>query len=72
LGASFTPRTRDGEPLAQEELPGRVALDQRRAAHQRLWITSRDGEEREVSVTGLPLFAHADEFVGVMVIFWRE
>lgn len=72
LGASFTPRTREGEPLSQEGLPGRIALDQRRAAHQRLWITSRDGVEREVSVTGIPLFAHADEFVGIMVIFWRE
>jgi PAS domain-containing protein len=72
LGASFSPRTREGEPLAQGDLPGRTALDQRRAAHQRIWITSRDGVEREVSVTGIPLFAHADEFVGAMVIFWRE
>jgi PAS domain-containing protein len=72
LGASFSPRTREGEPLAQEDLPGRIVLDQRRAAHQRLWITSRDGVEREVSVTGIPLFAHVDEFVGIMVIFWRE
>jgi PAS domain-containing protein len=72
LGASFTPRTREGEPLSQEDLPARIALDRRRAAHQRLWITSRDGVEREVSVTGIPLFAHADEFVGIMVIFWRE
>ena len=72
LGASFSPRTPEGEPRAQEELPGRIALDERRAAHERVLITSRDGVEREVGVTGIPLFAHADEFVGVMVIFWRE
>jgi PAS domain-containing protein len=72
LGASFSPRTSEGEPLAQEELPGRIALDKRRAAHETLWATSRDGVDREISVTAFPLFAHADEFVGVVVIFWRE
>jgi hypothetical protein len=72
LGSSFSPRTREGEPLAQEVLPGRIALDQRRAAHERVWVTSRDGVDREASVTAFPLFAHADEFVGIMVIFWRE
>jgi PAS domain-containing protein len=72
LGASFSPRTPEGEPRAQEDLPGRLALDQRRAAHERLRITSRDGVDRHVSVTAIPLFAHADEHVGVMVIFWRE
>ena len=72
LGESFSPRTAKGEPRAQEDLPGRIALDERRAAHERILVTSRDGVAREVSVTGIPLFAHADEFVGVMVIFWRE
>jgi PAS domain-containing protein len=72
LAASFAPRTREGEALDVSGLPGRVALDERRADHVRLWITSRDGVEREVSVTAFPLFAHADEFVGVVVIFWRE
>jgi PAS domain-containing protein len=72
LGASFAPRTSEGEPLAQEDLPGRIALDQRRAAHEQLGATSRDGIDRKISVTALPLFAHADEFVGIVVIFWRE
>jgi len=72
LAASFSPRTREGEPLAIEDLPGRIALDEHRAAHVRVWITSRDGVDREVSVTAFPLFAHADEFVGIVAIFWRE
>ena len=72
LAGSFSPRTREGEPLDVAELPGRVALDQHQADHVRLWITSRDGVEREISVTAFPLFAHADEFVGVVIIFWRE
>jgi PAS domain-containing protein len=71
LAASFSPRTVDSEPLPPERLPGRIALDERRPSHQKVLITSRDGLDREVAVTAFPLFAHADEFVGIMAIFWR-
>lgn len=70
--ASFSPRTLDSEPLPPERRPARIALDERRASHQRFLITSRDGADREVAVTAFPLFAHADEFVGIVAIFWRE
>ena len=69
--ASFAPRTSDSEPIPPEHRPARIALDQRRAAHEQFRITSRDGVERDVAVTAFPLFAHADEFVGVVAIFWR-
>jgi PAS domain-containing protein len=72
LAVSFSPRTAEGEPLPVEGLPSRIALDERREAHVRIWVTSRDGVNREVSVTAFPLFAHADKFVGIVVIFWRE
>jgi PAS domain-containing protein len=70
--AGFSPRTREQEPLPPERRPARIALDERRASHEAFWITSRDGVDREVAVTAFPLFAHADEFVGIMAIFWRE
>jgi hypothetical protein len=35
-------------------------------------VTGADGVERKLSVTAFPLFAHADEFVGVVTIFWRD
>jgi PAS domain S-box-containing protein len=70
--AGFKPRTHDSQPLPPERRPARIALDERRAAHERFMITSADGVDREISVTGFPLFAHADEFVGIMTIFWRE
>ena len=70
--ASFAPRTPDAEPIPAGERPARIALDERRPAHQRFVITSRDEVQREVAVTAFPLFAHADEFVGIMAIFWRE
>lgn len=70
--ASFEPRTGSAEPVAAEERPIRIALNEHRAAHQRFVITLPDGAEREVAVTGFPLFAHADEFVGIVAIFWLE
>jgi PAS domain-containing protein len=70
--ASFAPRTQESEPLPPEGRPARIALDQRRAAHQRYRVTSRDGVDRDVAVSAFPLFAHADEFVGIVSMFWRE
>jgi PAS domain-containing protein len=69
---SFEPRTRENEPLAPDERPARIALEDRRAVHKQFVVTSHDGVEREVGVTAFPLFAHADEFVGIVAIFWRE
>ena len=71
--ASFDPRTIDGaEPLPEHRRPASIALAERRPAHERFRIRSRDGVEREVSATALPLFAHADEFVGIIAFAWRE
>jgi PAS domain S-box-containing protein len=68
----FSPRTLDSEPVPLERRAAGIALYERRAAHEQLRITSADGVEREIAVTAFPLFAHADEFVGVVAIFWRE
>ena len=68
----YQPRTLDEEPVPLERRPAGIALFERRAAHERLKITSADGEEREVGVTAIPLFAHKDEFVGVVNFWWRE
>ena len=68
----FDPRTPDGEPMPLARRPTGIAWHERRAAHERVRITSVDGAEREVASTAFPLFAHADEFVGIMAIFWRE
>ena len=69
---SFEPRTEDAVPLAPEERPVRRALNERRPAHMQFVATAADGAEREISVTAFPLFAHADEFVGIVGIFWGE
>jgi PAS domain-containing protein len=68
---AFEPRTVDAEPLRPEQQPARIAFDEQRASHLRYLVTSTDGVEREIEVTAFPLFAHSDEFVGVVAIFWR-
>ena len=69
--AAFEPRTVGSEPLPRESRPPWIALNERRAAHLRYRVTSTDGVEREIDVTALPLFAHTDEFVGIVVVIWR-
>ena len=74
FASKYAPRSpdEDGEPVPFEKRPAGIALYERRAAHERLKITSADGVEREIGVTAIPLFAHQDEFVGVVNFWWRE
>lgn len=66
----LAPRTKASEPLPLDRRPAAIALYQRRAAHESFLFTGLDGGVREIAVTAFPLFAHADEFVGVVAIFW--
>jgi PAS domain-containing protein len=68
----FAPRDQSGELLPREHRPTWIALNDRRPAHLRYTVTSGDGVEREIEVSAFPLFAHADEFVGAIVLFWRR
>lgn len=69
----FSPRSVEtDEPLALEERPTGIALRELRPAHGRFRVTSLDGVSRALSVTAFPLYAHADELVGTVTIFWRE
>jgi len=70
--AAFEPKTLASEPIPPERRPARIALDERRASHLRYLVTSADGVEREIEVTAFPLFAHMDDFVGIVVVFWRN
>jgi hypothetical protein len=63
---AFEPR------LPPERRPTHIAFEERRAAHDIYVVTSADGIEREIEVTAFPLFAHSDEFVGIVAIFWRR
>jgi PAS domain-containing protein len=68
----FQPRTVEGAPMALAEMAAGIPLLEHKPAHGVLRITGLDGRERVVAVTGFPLFAHADEFVGMVAIFWEQ
>ena len=68
----FAPRTSTGELLPLERRPTWIALNDRRPAHLEYTVTSADGIQREIEVSAFPLFAHAEEFVGAIVLFWRK
>ena len=70
--ARAAPRTPEGELLPSGRRPTAIALNERRAAHERVKVTGLDGVEREIAVTAFPLFASVDEFVGMVAIFWSS
>lgn len=67
----FAPETPDGDPIPFEQRPSGIAFTERRPAHGTLWVTGRDGRRREISATAFPLFARAQELIGVISIFWE-
>lgn len=69
-GDLFSVQSLEGEPVPLEEMPAGIALLERRPAHGELCITGGDGVRRRIAVTALPLFAHTDELVGVLSVFW--
>jgi PAS domain-containing protein len=68
----FAPRGEEGQELSPDDLPLSFAISEHTPAHRSLTITGGDGEVRRLAVTAIPLFAHADEFVGVVSLFWED
>jgi PAS domain-containing protein len=71
-GATFKPTDEAGNPLSLEDLPLGHALTHRRPAHRVIRIQAGDGEQKDLAVTAFPLFAHKDEFVGAVAVFWER
>ena len=68
----FQLETVDGLPLSLSEMAAGVALREQRPEHRPLRMTGLDGKQHKVAVTAFPLFAHADEFIGMVAIFWEQ
>ena len=62
----------DGTPMPLERMTAGIALLEQRPAHDKLWMTGLDGERKLLSVTAVPLFASATEFVGMIALFWQS
>jgi PAS domain-containing protein len=69
--AVFRPTDAQGNAVPLERLPIGVALARREPAHGAISINAADGVERRIEVTAFPLFAHTDDFVGAIAIFWE-
>jgi PAS domain-containing protein len=69
--ADFMPVDEEGRPMSPEELPLVMALQHHQPTHRALRIRGRDEQIREIAVTAIPLFAHREEFVGAVAIFWE-
>ena len=69
---TFTPEDENGQPVPLASLPLGVALTERTPSHKAIRITGADGVSRAIEVTAFPLFAHADECVGAVAIFWEH
>jgi PAS domain S-box-containing protein len=67
----FQPEDLQGAPMRLEAMPPGIALRERTPAHGTFRITGLDGKKRVVSVTAFPLFARAEEFSGIVSIFWE-
>ncbi len=61
----------DGTPIPPDDRPLRAALNTGSPSHRSVRIRDAAGRDRRIEVTALPLFAHADECVGAMSIFWE-
>jgi PAS domain-containing protein len=71
-GSQFLLEELDGTRMPLERMPAGIALLERRPAHSQLWMTGLDGRRRLLSVTAVPLFASATEFVGMIALFWQS
>jgi PAS domain-containing protein len=67
----FSPIDVTGRPVPYERLPVAVALREGRPDHADIGITSLDGTRHTIGVTAFPLFAHPDECLGAIAIFWE-
>ncbi|MGZ8630322.1 MAG: PAS domain-containing protein [Actinomycetota bacterium] len=68
----FAPADDDGNPIRMAELPLGIAIRERHPDHGFLRIRSIDGTDRRIEVTAFPLFAHEDECLGAIAIFWER
>ena len=69
---TFSPEDENGKPVPLASLPLGDALTERVPAHRAIRIVGADGVSRGIEVTAFPLFAHADECVGAVAIFWER
>jgi PAS domain-containing protein len=71
-GTMFRPEDLDGHRITVNDLPLVDTMRDRRPEHARFRITGLDGVKRTIDATSFPLFAHVDDLVGAVSVFWEQ
>lgn len=72
MAKAFKPMDPDGRPIPLAELPLAVAIAEGRPAHAPLDIVGADGVHRHLEATAFCLYAHEDDLVGAIAVFWER
>ena len=67
----FTPVDDEGRPIPPAELPLMIALDKRRPAYQRFFISALNGVRRRLEVAAIPIVGIQGDFLGAVALFWE-
>jgi len=68
----YRPRDADGQTVPLQSLPLGVTMLKREPAHGIITILGADGVDRRIEVAALPLFAHTEDFLGAIALFWER
>ncbi|MCI0346647.1 MAG: PAS domain-containing protein [Chloroflexi bacterium] len=68
----LAPRRENGEPLPVDQLPGMIAMRERRPAHAEIYIHGLDGVLRAVEATAIPIESAGGHVLGTFVVMWRD
>lgn len=69
--AILAPRHENGEALPVEQLPGMIAMRERRPAHAEFYIHGLDGILRPVEATAIPLESAGGHILGAMIVMFQ-
>jgi PAS domain-containing protein len=70
--AVLAPRREDGTAISPNELPGMIAMRERRPVHDMFHLHGFDGLLRPVEATAIPLMSTAGEMLGALVVLWMR
>lgn len=68
----YRPRDADGQTVPLESLPLGITMLKREPAHGVVTILGGDGVDRRIEIAALPLYAHTEDFVGAVALFWER
>ncbi len=69
--AMLAPRRENGEPLPVDQLPGMMAMRERRPAHAEFYIHGFDGILRGVEATAIPVESAGGHVLGALIVMWQ-